>query len=124
MSLFTAFITYFGQKTKVACDGNSKIACDGNCRKAWGINNRPKRQLSDDPDDYVFLADSELGDAPADPGTYEGGYGKPTSPAEFPNKWCVRECERSEMSAPGKWELPLVLPDMENPEPNMKREQP
>lgn len=108
-----AFITYMSQKAKVACDGN--------CGKAWGVNTRPKRQLSDDPDDYVYLADSELGDAPINPGTYEGGHAKPESVAEFPNKWCVRECERCEMSAPGKWELPLVLPDMEHPEPNMKQ---
>lgn len=71
------------------------VSCDGNCSKAWGRNTRPKVQLSDtDGDDFAYLADPELGTAPADPGTYEGTHGKPESSADFPNKWCVRECER------------------------------
>lgn len=98
-----AIITYFGQKAKVACDRQ--------CSKAWGTNNRPRVQLSDKEDDYASLADGELGDAPVDPGTYEGDQAKPHSPDEFPNKWCVRECERCAMSAPGEWMLPLGLPD-------------
>lgn len=72
--------------------------CDGQCQKAWGINGRPKRQLSANEDDYEFLADGELGNAPLDTGSWEGGDGKPS---EFPledanrmNKWCLRECER------------------------------
>jgi hypothetical protein len=96
-----AVIRYFGQ--------SAKVVCDRNCAKAWGINNRPKVQLSEGEDDYAFLADGELGDAPADPGTYEGGDGKPSSPDEFPNKWCVRECERCAMSKPGQSHLPLAL---------------
>lgn len=79
-------ITYFGQKCT--------FSCDGKCNKAWGINNRPKIQLSDDDDDVVYLADGELPDAPEDPGTYEGGHAKPTQDEQKPNKWCVRECER------------------------------
>ena len=98
-----AIITYFGQKAKVNCDGN--------CLKAWGINQRPRVALSDDPDDYAFLADHELGLAPSCPGAYEGGDGKPSSAAEFPNKWCVRECERSDMSSPGEPDLPLAVRD-------------
>jgi hypothetical protein len=71
------------------------VACDENCNKAWGINSRPKIQLSDiNEDDYAFLSDSELDAAPEDPGTYECGIGKPKSAEFFPNKWCVRECER------------------------------
>ena len=93
-------ITYFDQPAIVDCDRN--------CRKAWGINARPRTQLSADDDDYAFLADDELSDAPADPGTYEGGHGKPRSPDHFPNKWCVRECERCEMVRPGE---DLILPD-------------
>lgn len=85
--MYAKAILYFGQP--------SCVACDGNCAKAWGINNRPKEQLSDNEDDYAFLADDELGEAPADPGTYEGGQGKPVEPHELLNKWCVRECERS-----------------------------
>jgi hypothetical protein len=62
-------ITFFGQPAKVGCDGR--------CGKAWGINGRAKVRLSDDEDDFYWPADDELGDAPADPGSYEGGYGKP-----------------------------------------------
>jgi|SRR6478672_703304 len=70
------------------------LACDGKCQKAWGINNRPSISFDEnDPDDSAYLADDELGDAPVDPGTYEGGHGKPTNPVH--NKWCFRECERS-----------------------------
>jgi len=86
----TAKITYFGQPVIVSCDGN--------CAKAWGISSRPHERLGDDEDDIVYLADDELGEAPADPGTYEGSDGKPESVAEFPNKWCVRQCERCTMS--------------------------
>jgi hypothetical protein len=96
-------ILFFGQKARVACDRN--------CRKAWGIQNRPRVQLSDDQDDYAYLADSELGEAPVNPGTYEGGCAKPRSPDEFPQKWCVRECERQAMSAPGEWMVALTVPD-------------
>ena len=72
------------------------IACDGKCEKAWGINRRPRVQFSEeDVDDFAYLADDELGEAPQDPGTYEGGYAKPSSPEQFPNKWCARERERS-----------------------------
>lgn len=102
-----AKITYFGQPTKVACDRN--------CKKAWGISQRPKRQLSEDEDDVMWLSDGELGKAPVDPGTYEGGYGKPESPDMFPNKWCVRECERCEISEKGKFNEPLELTDWSKP---------
>ncbi|GAA0271067.1 hypothetical protein LNAOJCKE_0893 [Methylorubrum aminovorans] len=87
-------IVYFGQPAVVICDAK--------CGKAWGINCRPRVTLSDDPDDYAYLADDELGEAPSDPGTYEGGDAKPTEPSERLNRWCVRECERCAMSKPGK----------------------
>ncbi|SFF17177.1 hypothetical protein [Methylobacterium sp. yr596] len=88
-------ITYFGQ--------TAVVVCDAKCNKAWGRNRRPKVQFGDDPDDYAFLADDELGEAPTDPGTYEGSHGKPTTPAERLNKWCVRECERLGMSEPAEF---------------------
>ena len=94
-----AIVSYFYQPMKVVCDGN--------CAKAWGISVRPMILLSDNPDDSAFLADGELGEAPVNPGTYEGGEGKPSSPSEFPNKWCVRECERCARSKPGKQHEPL-----------------
>lgn len=73
------------------------LACDSNCGKAWGISQRPKVNLSDDPDDVAYLADGELGSAPFRPGTYEGGCTKPRGPDGM-NKWCARECERSDMA--------------------------
>jgi hypothetical protein len=72
-----------------------RIACDENCNKAWGIVVRPKIQLSDDEDDTVYLSDLELGLAPIDPGTYECDCAKPIDANQIPNKWCVRQCERS-----------------------------
>jgi hypothetical protein len=94
------------------------LACDAKCHKAWGINNRPQIYLDDptqtirgygyeaerspdfengqgDYDNTVDLADDELGNAPEDPGTGEGGHGKPRTSEERLNKWCARECERS-----------------------------
>lgn len=95
MKINEAEILFFGQRVIVACDRN--------CQKAWGINNRPRIQLDEDNwDNYVYLSDTELGEAPANPGTYEGNDAKPLSPDDFPNKWCVRECERSTMVDKGK----------------------
>ena len=92
-------------------DQPCKVACDEKCEKAWGINNRPRVQLSDDPDDYAFLSDDELGEVPIDPGTYEGGHGKPIFKAGIPNEWCVREFERCFKSRPGEYEKQPILPD-------------
>lgn len=94
------------------CGQPMKVDCDRNCAKAWGGSNRPKVQLSDNEDDYEYLADGELGTAPTDPGTSEGCDAKPLSSAEFPNKWCVRECERCASSKMGESELPLALPNL------------
>jgi hypothetical protein len=69
------------------------LACDANCAKAFGISRRPKIEY-EDPDDYTFLADSEVPDAPA-PLCWEGPDGKPETPEERLNKWCFRQCERS-----------------------------
>jgi hypothetical protein len=84
------------------------LVCDARCDKAWGINGRPRVQLSaTDEDDYAFLADGELGEAPVDSGTAEGSHRKPRTPEERLNKWCCRECERSRMVKPGEdFELP------------------
>jgi hypothetical protein len=120
-------ITYFGREAVVGCDNN--------CRKAWGINLRPRvyfdrsgrvlgfeslwhkvrvPKAEEDLDNFAYVPDHLLADAPADPGSYEGGQGKP--PADYPpcedklNKWCVRECERNQITECGKPEGPLVLP--------------
>lgn len=84
------------------------VACDGKCNKAFGINGRPKVTLSENEDDYYYIPDGDLGEAPIDPRSYEGIDAKPLSPDEFPNHWCVRECERSTMVRPGE---PIVLDD-------------
>lgn len=82
--------------------GQRILACDGKCSKAWGLCMRPRIDLDkDEPDDYVFLSDEEAEDAPANPGTYEGGFGKPEGPHAM-NKWCTRQCERSVIVTPGE----------------------
>lgn len=100
----------------------SILACDGLCNKAWGINSRPKHMLSSNEDDYVWIGDDALGEAPADPGIYEGGHGKPSAtPLDDPNamnKWCTRECERSRIVPAGQL---VVLRDLKNPTPNIPR---
>jgi len=72
------------------------LTCDGQCNKAWGRNSRPR---TDNSWDSLPLLDGELGDAPPNPGTYEGGDGKPSgvplTDSSLMNKWCFRECERS-----------------------------
>ncbi len=115
--MITKDIIYFGQPMTMACDGN--------CAKAWGINGRPRNYYQDpevEPDDYVHLSDSALGTAPGPGrtvGLSEGGDMKPhalrLADGARMNKWCARECERSEMVERG---APITLPDMERPTPN------
>jgi hypothetical protein len=93
------------------------LACDAKCRKAWGNNRRPKVQLSDDVDDYVFLSDDELGEAPVNPGTAEGWDMKPVNPGARLNRWCCRECERSIMVDPI---ADFKLPDFGKRQYNMR----
>ncbi len=84
---------------RIVYSGREQIAaCDAKCHKAWGIQERPKLSLSDNPDDVVYLSDGELPEAPANPGTFEGGYGKPLDESERLNRWCVRQCERSDFA--------------------------
>lgn len=111
------------------------LVCDGRCDKAWGINNRPSLYFQEsltvpralnagerprDHDDMVHIGDDALGTAPANPGTYEGGHGKPsalplTDPSRM-NKWCARECERSAILEPGE---EVTVPNMNRPKPNI-----
>lgn len=113
----TKSITFAGKRVT--------LACDGNCAKAWGINGRPRHHFQDpedEPDDYVYLADSSLETAPGPGetvGMSEGGHMKPSATriddgAQM-NKWCARECERSVMVDEGER---VTLPDMEHPTPN------
>jgi len=57
------------------------VVCDGLCNQCWGINSRPKN--------------TDGKNAPAYPGTYEGGQGKPIQKENRLNKWCIRESERA-----------------------------
>jgi len=97
-------------KTILYCGQPGTIACDANCSKAWGINSRPSEQLSENPDDYAYLSDSELKDAPALPGTSEGSDMKPQRPEDRLNRWCARECERCSLIAPwdGVWDASIL----------------
>jgi hypothetical protein len=105
-------ITYFGEQML--------LSCDAKCNKAWGINHRPRRQLSEEDDDYVYLADHATGIAPIDPGTYEGGHAKPTLPEDRLNKWCCRECERSVLTELSKLsQVRAITYNFEKPKPNM-----
>jgi hypothetical protein len=108
-------ITYWGQKAKVTCDEN--------CNKAFGRTQRPTVQLSDDEDDFAYLADNEVPDAPINPGTYEGGDAKPVDKIGIPNKWCVRECERCAISHPGEYNLPLSPENFDKRVYNIPRNQ-
>jgi hypothetical protein len=122
--MLTKEIRFFGR--------SCTLVCDGRCDKAWGMNTRPKlfympdglRALdpgeeAEDLDDYVYEGDDRLGAAPVDPGTYEGGEGKPSGvpldDSSRMNKWCARECERSRIRGPGDV---LRLPDLLRPRPN------
>ena len=96
------------------CDQPMRVTCDRKCNKAWGINTRQRIRLSEDESDWAYVADHELGNAPADPGTYEGGVAKPSSPDEFPQKWCVRACERCNHSQPDQWMHPLPVISFDN----------
>lgn len=99
------------EKIITYCGVSAKVACDEKCNKAWGISSRPNVQLSDNDDDFEWLSDDELGEAPIDPGTQEGFDSKPINKKRIPNKWCVRECERCVMSEYGKANQSLQLPD-------------
>jgi hypothetical protein len=92
-----AIIKFFGQ--------DAKVNCDEDCHKAFGVAERPRHG---DPDEEYF-ADSELGTAQVNPGTSEGGDFKPVDKLDIPNKWCVRACERCNMSSPGEAHLPLKV---------------
>lgn len=122
------------EKIIIFCGHQAKVACDEKCNKAWGMNHRPRvyPEISEtkifglngesicpenediDEDNYAYCADDELGEAPEDPGTYEGfeEEAKPINKVGIPNKWCVRECERCAMSNPGQSHLPLELRDL------------
>jgi len=101
------------EKPITFCGQVARVACDGRCSKAWGRSARPRIALSEHPDDFAFLADAELCDAPVDPETSEGGHRKPRDARgpEDMNRWCVRECERCQITEPGAPDAPITLRD-------------
>jgi hypothetical protein len=110
-------------KNILYCGQATVLACDGKCEKAWGLDTRPHVDLDpENPDDFYFLSDAELGQAPDDPGTEEGGHRKPQSPEQkLESKWCARQCERSTLARPGK---SIVLPDLSKHLYNIKSHEP
>ena len=105
------------RKDIVYCGRRMTLACDGRCHKAWGRNNRPQVACGEDVDDFEYLADNEVGLAPADPGTSEGADSKPREESEQLNKWCARECERSVRVPLG---TPISLPNFKERISNKK----
>jgi hypothetical protein len=124
-------IIYFGCPYTLVCDGNCRKAwgvdnrpsvyfdANGNivAGKIWKPRSPANPQFSSDGksvmqgeeppdyDDYAYLADHELGEAPESPGTWEGTDGKPDADdpsAEKLNRWCARQCERSDRFASGE----------------------
>lgn len=93
------------------CGFDVKVGCDEKCNKAWGINDRPFIKLSKDGDDYAWLSDDELGEAPVSSRTIEGDTSKPFTKNFMLNKWCVRQCERCAMSNINQSHLPLTYKD-------------
>jgi hypothetical protein len=72
-ALLTTSILYSGKRCLAVCDHK--------CNKAWWFDgDRPQRRDPAEPDDVIWFADREVGIAPANPGSYEGGQGKPSTP--------------------------------------------
>lgn len=88
------------------------LGCDGRCERAYGRQDRPKVFAgTGNDDDWAWLADSEIKElAPENPGSYEGGVGKPKEAADRLNRWCFRECERSVFA--GSRETLVELPNL------------
>jgi hypothetical protein len=86
-----AFTEYAGNAGIYEQIGSGKnkllLACDHACDKAWGVSTR--EQTANE-----FHSDSELGTAPADPGSESRGQKKPVHLFERLNRWCQNECER------------------------------
>lgn len=83
--------------------GGRILACDGKCHKAFSFDSRPRVQVGpeSDPNDFAYLADDEVGEAPPD-------NGRPQAPEQRLGRWCYRECERSVIVQVGE---PVALPD-------------
>jgi hypothetical protein len=68
-------------KTNITFAGQALTAiCDFKCERACGKHARPTAKLSSGDAHYAFFSDGELGAAPDEPGTEEGGCRKPDHP--------------------------------------------
>lgn len=77
-------------KTKIRfCEIYVILSCDAQCDKAYGINWYGKKTIP----------------APINTGICEGGQCKPTNKKH--NKWCARECERSNIERKDKNIMPM-----------------
>jgi len=108
--IFSSEIQFFGQPCV--------LACDAKCDKAFGIALRETSPNSLAEDDFEWLADDELGEAPEITGETEGGDDKPRDLLEAHNKWCARQCERAVMVDPGE---PIILPNFSERVQNITR---
>ena len=77
-------ITFFGQPMGVGCDGRRDLAVGIN----WCNDDGEIDELE------IRRAGKTLAQVRADPDSWEGEDAKPRSDKEFPNKWCVRQCEQ------------------------------
>lgn len=68
------------------------VGCDGRCDLAIGIEWCDGHGNPNEVE--IRRNERTLAELRADPGTGEGGEIKPFHNIEFPNKWCVRQCER------------------------------
>ena len=100
------------------------VACDGRCDKAWGVDDRPTNRLGSDHNDFEWLADGELGQAPIDPGSLssDNGVRKPLlvrGPDDV-NEWCVDRCERMAKCRAVTSERAPDPPDLSRRRPNFE----
>ena len=102
-------------------DAQSNAAIRGYCRARDSLSAVLGEYDENEPDDYSYIPDYALGRAPTHPGTWEGDQGKPLHPSERLNKWCVRECERSEKVPIGDTLIEIQLPDFNRPIYNMPK---
>jgi hypothetical protein len=89
MEMSTAFLI----KPVLYCAQQVCVACDGRCDLAWGRDWQGPRDWP----------------APDDPGTAEGPDSKPKSPEQRLNRWCARQCERSQLIPFRGWPIEVDL---------------
>ena len=71
-------------------------ACDGRCNFVWGDEQRPQHQRSEHPDDWEWLADSELSTVPKAEEWVTGSPPAQDGPLtdKLNTTFCLKYCER------------------------------